>query len=277
MKAGKLGMEKVAIGRLGNHLFQYNFLSQLANHLSLEKFHPAFLGAELFEGLGKASFFGSHRPTKTIRYSKNDIESLPWETFVDSVHSLTASGKNVVLPPGIMGNRFFDVTYLNPKDMIRLNSESVEITNKFREVKQVRVGIHFRGADYSSWDSNAVMDPSYYLDALDYLSQQVDFNTADLSLITDDPEHRTCREISKRWNCTYGSFRNPSSDFFNLSQCDYIISSPSSFVFWASAFGKEKKMIYSKKWLDYKTGNGDIYWTKLRAGLSPFFQIYQEI
>ena len=277
MKAGKLGMEKVAIGRLGNHLFQYNFLSQLANHLSLEKFHPAFLGAELFEGLGKASFFGSHLPTKTIRYSKNDIESLPWETFVDSVHSLTASGKNVVLPPGIMGNRFFDVTYLNPKDMIRLNSESVEITNKFREVKQVRVGIHFRGADYSSWDSNAVMDPSYYLDALDYLSQQVDFNTADLSLITDDPEHRTCREISKRWNCTYGSFRNPSSDFFNLSQCDYIISSPSSFVFWASAFGKEKKMIYSKKWLDYKTGNGDMYWTKLRAGLSPFFQIYQEI
>lgn len=276
MKKGKIGMEGLAIGRLGNHLFQYNFLTQISKHLDLEMFHRTFLGNQYFENLDRRSFPLSHFPGRSIRYSKQEIESMPWDSFIDAVKSNTSSGKNVVIPPGIMGNRFFDAIYLDPREIFQLKSESLDLSAKFENDAKIRIGIHFRGQDYAAWDKEAVMDASYYSSALDYLSTVVDFKDVDLQLITDDPNHDTCREITRYWNVKYGSFENPQSDFFNLSQCDYLISSPSSFVFWASALGREKKVIYSKRWVDYKIEKGDIYWTKLRAGVSPLFGIYKE-
>jgi hypothetical protein len=277
MRVPRIGMTEKAIGRLGNHLFQYNFLAQLSHHFEVEMFHREFLGNCFFENLeGKCSLH-NRIPFRSIKYSRHEIESIPWQEFLGNVSNHLHQGKQIVLPPGLMGNRFFDATMINPRELFELRSSSVNLLSNFRTDSRIRVGIHFRGTDYEAWDANAVMGAGYYLASLEYLSTRFDLVNAEILLITDDPHHDTCLQILKHWKVKLGSAEDAQSDFFNLSQCDYIISSPSSFVFWASFFGKQKKMIYSKKWMDYKIGQGDIFWTRLRENTNSFHVIEEEI
>ena len=72
-------------------------------------------------------------------------------------------------------------------------------------------------------------------------------------------------------------------DFFNLSQCDYIISSPSTFCITAAMCGrKNKKIIHSKEWVvDYKLKTDyfrDIFWKTLHnTGGDEDYKLYKLI
>jgi hypothetical protein len=60
--------------------------------------------------------------------------------------------------------------------------------------------------------------------------------------------------------------RNYISDFSIMTECDYIISSPSTFCISAGFVGKEKKIIHSKKWIEQRVEADDKFWMDLQSG-----------
>jgi len=51
-----------------------------------------------------------------------------------------------------------------------------------------------------------------------------------------------------------------------MTECDYIISSPSTFCISAGFVGKNKKIIHSKDWIEKRVSVNDKFWTDLKSG-----------
>ena len=52
-------------------------------------------------------------------------------------------------------------------------------------------------------------------------------------------------------------------DFSEISQCNILISSPSTFSIMAGIFGKIKKIYHCKEWVDYRIEEKDKFWIDL--------------
>tara|TARA_R110002110_G_scaffold11682_3_gene55952 strand:- start:320 stop:1024 length:705 start_codon:yes stop_codon:yes gene_type:complete len=159
---------------------------------------------------------------------------------------------------------------------------------------KINVGVHFRGLDFRIWDPKCLLDASYYIDAIQFVVDEIkeDFN---LTLYYDDSRLESFKtvitwlDVNKieysRGSCT--DRNDPDmwgqDDFFSLSQCDYIISSPSTFCITAAMCGrKNKKIIHSKAFLiDYKLKTDyfrDIFWKTLYdSGGNEDYKLYKLI
>ena len=60
-----------------------------------------------------------------------------------------------------------------------------------------------------------------------------------------------------------------------MAECDYIISSPSTFCICAGFVGRQKKIIHSKKWLENRIKVGDKFWVDLYNGGNEDYSIWR--
>jgi len=199
---------------------------------------------------------------------------------------------------------------LNPNLNYRLEDASLyELLFKFRskstfslfkqikpniEINETRVGVHFRGKDFKVWDPKSLLDASYYINSIKFVVEELKENF-NLTLYSDDNRLDSFKSVigwldNNKIGYTRGEYTDRFNsdnwgqmDFFNLSQCDYIISSPSSFCITAAMCGrKNKKIIHSKEWVvDYKlkTDNfRDIFWKTLHnTGGDEDYKLYKLI
>ena len=162
------------------------------------------------------------------------------------------------------------------------------------EIKETRVGVHFRGQEFKIWDPKCLLDASYYINAIKFVIDELKENFK-LTLYYDDTTLESFKTVIK-WlddnQIEYGRGEithryNPSNwgqnDFFSLSQCDYIISTPSTFCTTAAMCGrKNKKIIHSKDFIiNYKLKTDyfrDIFWKTLyETGGNEDYKLYKLI
>ena len=62
-----------------------------------------------------------------------------------------------------------------------------------------------------------------------------------------------------------------------MSECDYIISSPSTFCICAGFIGRQKQIIHSKDWVEYRLSKDDKFWIDLNNGGNEDYSLYRLI
>ena len=141
-----IGMLETPVGRFGNHLFQANLLHQLGNTYGASVFHRTFLGNEQYTGLNGQ--FISNFNLRNLKFNYLSIiseKSIPWINVDRQIQEALSLGSTLIIPSGVMGSRFFDVTQADPNDFFKpTNRFKHEIENE----NEIKIGIHFRGGDF---------------------------------------------------------------------------------------------------------------------------------
>jgi hypothetical protein len=244
-------------GQLGNQFFQVNLAVQIAkildskvriaenNVLSLcEK-------SQLFE---KKSL-GSLRFRKVYSISKEYILNEDTTSIISLCRSVLSRGKILEFPSGMLGEVFHKFLRVQPRDIFK-----PKIDYRFSPDENSdsgnRVALHFRGADFQSWNPSYVMETTFYLRALEYLNLSSEY----VDLYTDDTAHPTVIDL-KRLNVVGEIYCNKDFgiDFWKLSQYRTIVISPSTFAVWASILGVRKSIYYDKNWFLRDVSN-ETFW-----------------
>ena len=66
-------------------------------------------------------------------------------------------------------------------------------------------------------------------------------------------------------------------DFSTISECDYIISSPSTYCIAAGFIGKDKKINHSENWIHNRVDADDKFWVDLNNGGNSDYSIWRLI
>lgn len=239
-------------GRFGNKILHYNNLAQIAKSINVE--HDSIPYDE-YSLLGLNNSLTEKANFLTID-SKTDFASLD-------------PNINYQLKP-CLGELFFKFDFptrgiFKPKSNI-LNNDLINI------------GIHFRGGDFHTWNPESILSTEYYIDSIKYLHKP----NNKYILFTDDLNLNSYIDVQKYLNdnrydyelgiATFGDchFIN---DFFQLCDCDYIISSPSTFSICAGFMGKEKEIIHSKKWVETRISRNDGFWLGVANGGNDNYKI----
>ena len=206
----------------------------------------------------------------------NAFYSIPWlgmEYFEGDLMGYKSPGNvgDVIIKlPFCLGELFFKNRKIPTREIFKLKSKP--------NIEGKSVAIHFRGTDFFSWNPNAVLDTNYYLNAL----EEVDADT--YYIFTDDqrlPSYEKVLSVLKGKNVVVG--RNTSdrtnyiNDFSIMSECDYIISSPSTFCICAGFMGKHKKIIHSENWVKDRVNKVDKFWYDLYNGGNEDYSLYKLI
>jgi hypothetical protein len=269
MKAPYVLMNRFPIGGLGNQLFQYNFMAQLAHRTGVKFLHSGYPNLETF-GIQKQSKMKSLiLGLKASEISLADIDQIGWSQCINLVQSNLERKRSVRIKPGILGEYYKEVTTVDPKEFIKIESG-------LKNRKQTPfLAIHFRGSDFYGWNARAVMDTRYYKDAIESIVSKKP-NQFDIRIFSEDRESKVVKELEKEFRCQVsdGSERE---DFLEIANAEVIIASPSTFVFWSAVLGNCQEIYYSKGWLSYATEQGMKFWIDLRSGTLPYFPNVREV
>jgi len=257
-------INNINIGRFGNKLFYYNNLVQVSKHFGHDYFVPRFSNDSIFEFSSK----------------NNQLNS---GTYVDVDYTYLIENKNNDFKDLIfhlqpcLGDLFFEFDSLKTSDIFKFKNNLIpNIIND-----KISVGVHFRGTDFNMWDSKAILPTKYYIDSINFILN-IDKDVV-FKLFTDDISLQSYNEVKFyliQNNIKYelGNINSLEDDFINLSYCDYIISSPSTFAIAAGFCGKEnKKIIHSQNWLDYQCDKGDKFWLGFNYGGNDNYKKYKLI
>ena len=229
---------------LGNRLLYYYNLRQEAHHRGCDYFAIPFLGTELFVG----NLTGAY-PTL--------VEYELFEFY--------------------LGERFYRYNELSTREVFKLQT-----------VPQVwpswgkTCALHFRGGDFRSWNPRAILDTSYYCDSIDEIKKEA----TNFVLFSDDTSLESYSKVQKYLASQNLSFtlgdnntnrRKYGHDFSIMSECDYIISSPSTYSICAGFIGKQKKIIHSQEWVKERVDEGDKFWVDLYEGGNDDYKIWKLI
>ena len=272
-----IGITKTSSGRLGNRLFHYHLLRQLAAKAEIGYFHPRLSESRYFEEMDKVP-----RPFKLLR---RDVKLESGELLAmgqeKAIPFIQQSDKDIVLVPPMLGEVFFDFLFFPPSRFIKIK-EKYQAPFPFPSQGKNLVALHFRGTDFEAWNSQASLKFPYYKRAINACREF--FPAPVFILFTDDPEfpaYRESLEYLKNEKLEFHLSRNldqPIADFYQLSQCEAIISSPSTFAILAGAIGREnKKIIHDKGWLDYSLARNDAFWVKLSTASNPYYSLWQAL
>lgn len=216
----------------GNRVLYYYNLRQEAHNLSCEFLCVPWDGHQYFQG----DMLGTHEPAQGEKFQHLRF---------------------------CLGEKFFNYNKLSTRDIFKLKVSPV--------IKDKTCAIHFRGTDFHKWNPNSILDCQYYLNGIEETKSDVDTYV----LFTDDHSLESYSEVEKYLKENNLNFflgkntsdrRNYISDFSIMTECDYIISSPSTFCISAGFVGKKKKIIHSKKWVEQRVEADDKFWMGLQAG-----------
>jgi hypothetical protein len=181
-------------------------------------------------------------------------------------------GGDVLELDACLGELFFDHEY-DSKNMISFKSEY-----DYNEVSDfTEIGVHFRGTDFHKWNPVAVLSEEYYLNSIKYCMDN--YTNCKFNLFTDDETlesyKNTINYLSNN-NLEYmlGEFdKHFIYDFSRLSNCDVIISTPSTFSICAGFLRKRKDIIHSKEWIKSRIEKNDKFWVDLYNGGNKNYKI----
>jgi hypothetical protein len=241
--------------QFGNKLLGLNNLIQISFYYEQEYSFNNFKGLDLFK----------------IDNQKSDSiihgEILTSDFLIKNKDNITLDKeKNYILEPCLL--ELFNVyDSVSTFDIFKLKLDNIQENKVF-------VGIHFRGTDFKLWDEKAILSFEYYKNSIDFVINEIK-NDFIFMLFTDDSDlisyNQTIDYLNKN-NIDYkfGNINNFNEDFYMLSQCDYIISTPSTFCITAAFCGKKnKKIIHSYEFVvDYKNNSDyfrDKFWKYLTS------------
>ena len=205
----------------------------------------------------------------------NRWNCLPWdghEMFSGEMWTLEKIPTNT-LPP-CLGEVFFEWNTIPTRDIFK-----IKIKN---DVAENTVAVHFRGTDFHEWNNKAILDGNYYIEAIESIKNDID----NIILFTDDktlPSFNSVKMYLEEEKIQYKLGENTSDrskysfDFNTMTECDYIISSPSTFCICAGFIGKKKKIIHNKKWLDNRINANDKFWIDLYNGGNKDYNIWRMV
>ena len=125
------------------------------------------------------------------------------------------------------------------------------IKNEINKQKENACVIHIRGGDFINLGWNEVTPAQYYIDAIDMMTRK--FGIKEFTIVTDDKAYAEfiLNKLNYKFKFLLG---NALDDFHTISDFNYRILSSSTFSFWASAMGSNKKggVIMPKFWLPGK-------------------------
>ena len=209
----------------GNRLFYYNNLRQLAVKMGYDWSCCPWDGHQYFKGnLLNGSQTGDHQLRSCL------------------------------------GEKFFEWNTVSTRSIFQLTD--------IPEVPKATCAVHFRGTDFYSWNPAAVLDYSYYNDSIDVVKDDAHH----FRLFTDDyslPSFCGAVEKLEKEHIGFDLGENTAdrrhfiNDFSYMTECEYIISSPSTFCMTAGFIGRKKKIIHSKNWVEDRVGKNDIFWVDL--------------
>jgi hypothetical protein len=260
-------------GQMGNHLFQRLFLARLSKESKLTEFHRTFDGSQYLTNLSRKgiSVTTFRRPGEFL--SRGYLAEAGLQDLTQRLNEIFFQNKFAVIPSGTMDNHFFDLANVSPKDLFKWKKVPKSAWDNETSDGR-RIALHFRGGDFQEWEPKAVLSPDYYMNSLEYLSLK---NDSSIILFTDDPSHEVVATLKRRIPRLSIQSGQPINDFYSMSICDVLISSPSSFCFWGAALSESMQVIHSKEWLDFKSESGDYFWAGLRDNKFPGYRISQEI
>ncbi len=274
-----LGIIKTAKGRMGNRLFHYHFLRQIAQKTGIDYFHPNLPDSKYFLEMEKKPKPFLLFKKKTILTSREVLNFKP-EEFIEFIKNEDKQSKDVVFNPPMLGEVFFDYLFYPPIDFIKIKDE-FKINFDFDVSNKKVVGLHFRGTDFKAWNENASLKFEYYQSAIDFCFQELKEDKLVFVIFTDDLNFDTfvkTVDYLKSINAEYYVSDNKRAaiyDFYQMSQCDILVSSPSTFAIFAGILGKNKKIIHAQGWLDYAVGRNDAFWVKLSDTKNSFYSLWK--
>jgi len=225
----------------GNRVIYYYNLRQEAYSRGLEYFSVQWEGSQYFE----ENMLGSFPP-------KTSYESFPF----------------------CLGDRFFEDSGISTREVFRLKPKV--------ELQEGTCAVHFRGTDFHSWNPDSILDSNYYLESLDSVKGEI----SNCIVFTDDAGLKSYQDtinfLSKE-GIPFLLGENTSNrlnyikDFAIMSECDYIISSPSTFNICAGFIGKKKRIIHSNSWVKDRVSKEDKFWTDLESGGNDDYKIWRLI
>ena len=171
-----------------------------------------------------------------------------------------------------LGERFFEWGSVSTRSIFELKEKP--------QVENNSTAIHFRGTDFFQWNPNAVLNEEYYLNAIDEVPSETFY------LFTDDQNLTSYKSVvqhleKKSKKIVVGvntaNREHYIQDFCTMSECDYIISSPSTYCICAGFVGKKKKIIHSKNWVGDRVNNEDKFWIDLYDGGNEDYSIWRLI
>jgi len=209
---------------------------------------------------------------------KDDWSCCHWEGhqhFEGDMLNGSQIGEVELLP--CLGENFFGINHVSTRDIFKLKNKPL--------VKEGTCAIHFRGKDFHNWNIKAVLPEEYYYNSIEEVMPEC----SSFSLFTDDIELPTFKAVKQLLEQTHlpfsvgpqsGTERHENSyidDFAEMSECDYIISSPSTFCISAGFVGKHKKIIHSLDWVNERASLGDVFWQEILGGGNKDYSIWRLI
>jgi hypothetical protein len=274
-----LGIETISSGRMGNRLFHYHFFHQLIRVTNIAYFQPQFPENKYFYNMAKKL-----KPVFPLRqslyFTSQEILRYHPKQFISFVIKESINNKNTIIQPPILGEVFFDYLFCSPSEIIRIKDEYMH-SFSFNTTDKIIIGLHFRGTDFQSWNEKAALKFPYYQKAVLYCLNYFKPKQIVFALYTDDDNYpafvKTIDYFKDKKIEFYLSDKNiePIYDFYQMTQCDVLISSPSTFAIFAGCLGKKKKIIHSKKWLEYSVQRNDIFWLKLLQTKNSYYSLWK--
>ena len=225
----------------GNRFLYYYNLRQEAHQRASDYFCVPWAGHTLFEG----SLLGNYTPGAS------------YETF-----------------KFCLGEKLYDYGQLSTRDIFKLKNAP--------EVQDGVCAVHFRGTDFHQWNPESILDSDYYLESVESLKE----TSSGFILFTDDenlPSYQAVLNYIKAEKLPFLMGDNSADrncymkDFSIMSECDSIVSSPSTFAIAAGLIGKHKKIIHSKKWVTGRVAKADKFWVDLYNGGNQDYSIWKLI
>lgn len=273
-----IGYKKKFTGGMGNRLFQYHFMKQLSHYLEVDDFYRETPDRKWFDNMhGKNIKWNPFR--KKINFTAKNILELGKDNFLNEIKYELQNKKLIVLEPPILGDFFYEYIFSDPNDFIKIKDKYKLL--KLKEDK-VHIAVHFRGTDFESWNKDAILDVDYYIDSIDFIRHQESHElvfhplTDDLTL---DSYHQVIQYLNENNLCYQlgNTTQEAIYDFHKMSECDIIISSPSTFSIWAGILGKRKKIIHSEKWINNRLINNDKFWIDIDKSNNKIYKLWEKI
>jgi len=234
----RIGMRTRGSGGLGNRLFQMSLLHALGEVLESSVIRPKDKGLGRLEAThlqyaARPLLFGEKVPVNFI--ARGDF----WQ-LCEYAESRQKLGEAVILPRGALGPFFLaGNSAVNYRKYFQLEAPI--------DARSSTIYLHFRGRDFAQWDPLAIMNSSFYEQAVAELCEfDPSARLACTELITDDACHPTALSLVKSFG-PEPILGSESSDFDKLASGSYVVASPSTFSFWAAFLGSSVWVI-SRKW-----------------------------
>ena len=259
-------IKKIHSGRFGNKLLHYNNLVQIAKSLNISHLLPYH---DDYKILNNKDIFVNKEYINSIIIDKEKLLNNKEEYLIE-LKELIKNNHTLVLEP-CLGELFFLFDY-NTREFYK------DITHIKKDIykNSKNCAIHFRGGDFKYWNPNSILSPEYYLNSIEHIKNNVDtftIHTDDYNLDSFIVVKKYLSDNKILIEYVHESDNSFDNDYSDMLYSKYIISSPSTFAICSGIMGDEKEIIHSKKWVEQRVNNDDIFWVGVNNGGNNNYKI----